>query len=297
MSMPFMVYPSDLYLTRYIKQQVTTFVLAINNFSTNYDLTVTIDDIDRIQKEYPEVTLFVIINKNIFNDELQALEDLLERLEERNIGGIFFYDLALLSIHQRRGFQTPLVWYQTHMVTNHRSCNFYFQEGVKYGVLSSEITVDEIVSIVRNTRMRLIVPILGYPVVAHSNRKLLTNFYHMQNKKETSSQLEIVEPVSKGVYEVKEDASGTTFYKGRLLNGTNALCLLKDEDVSYFYLNFWQVPNDQQVQILALYQTLLQEDLTEEERDALIKKSEEILKSDDTGFFFQKTIYKVKKHG
>ena len=123
-------------LSSYIKQKITNFLLPIKDFSVEYTNYYTIEQIRKFKEKYPDINIFVSINKNIQNSELKLLESTLLELDSMNLKGIFFYDLAILNLKQKLNLKTDLVWNQTHMVTNYRTCDYYYGRGVKYALLS-----------------------------------------------------------------------------------------------------------------------------------------------------------------
>ena len=56
-----------------------SFIIGLKDFSINYT-EFSLDEIKKIKKDYPNIELFVSINKNIFNNDLQVLEKNLEEL-------------------------------------------------------------------------------------------------------------------------------------------------------------------------------------------------------------------------
>ena len=140
-------------MLEYEKIGADAFIFALKDYSSGYANELTIDEIKEI-KEKTKCNIFVAINKNIFNDELPLLEKYMIELDKMKINGILFYDLAILSIRNRLGLKVPLVWNQTHMVTNYNTCNYFYNKGCEYGVFASEITLDEINEIKSKTKMK-----------------------------------------------------------------------------------------------------------------------------------------------
>ena len=108
-------------ILEYSKIGADSFIFGLKNYSSGYNNEITIEDIKEIREFYTG-ELFIAINKNIFNRELDELESIMKELDELNISGILFYDLSILSIKKRLGLSVPLVWNQTHMVTNYNTC-------------------------------------------------------------------------------------------------------------------------------------------------------------------------------
>lgn len=296
--MKLLVSPKEKDLSKRINQGVTSFLVGLTGFCTNCDCTFSLEELKKFRKEYPFIELFLIMNKNLFNQEIPVVEELLTELNSLSIHGIFFYDQAILSIHQRLHLKTPLVWNQTYMVTNYNTCNYYYQQGVEYGVLASEITLDEMLEIQEKSKMKLMATILGYPAMSHSNRKLLSNYFSFIQKEKEKKYYHITEPKKEHPYFLEEDSTGTSIYEGLLLNGTGPLFSLKEAGIAYGILVEKEIDDEKLDLIIPMYLEIMKKDhISDSEKEKYLQKSITILKSDYTGFFYRKTIYKVKRNG
>ena len=178
------------------------------------------------------------------------------------------------------------------MVTNYNTCNFYYNEGVKYGYLANEITLDEMIEIMNKSRMSFLVNIISHPVMAHSKRKLLTNYFKANNiKKEKDSYL--LKEKGNVNYIILEDDSGTTIRYGNIINGTKAIKSLIENSISYLVIDASYIDSNIIFKSLELL-FLLKNNLDTPRYQELLGKLEKILGA-DTGFFYKKTIYKVKR--
>jgi len=155
-----------------------SFIIGLKDFSINYQ-EYDIEEIKKLRKDYPNIELFVSINKNIFNSDLSKLEDNLIELNNLNINGILFYDLSVLSIVNNKKLSLPLVWAAEHMTTNYNTCNYYYDKSCQYVYLSSEITAQEIKEIKEKSKIKIICFFFGYPDVSFSKRKLLTIIFYI----------------------------------------------------------------------------------------------------------------------
>lgn len=165
---------NNLELEKYLKF-TNSFIIGLKNYSINY-YEASFDEIEKVLKKYPDIELFVSINKNIFNDDLDDLRYKLRSFAKLKIKGIMFYDISILSLVNDLHLDIPLVIHQEHMITNYNICNYYAEKGVQYAFLSTDITTDEIMEIREKTKINLIVFVAGNVIVTHSKRKLLTNY-------------------------------------------------------------------------------------------------------------------------
>lgn len=266
-------------------------ILALKGFSVQSPTTYTKEEIKTIVVENPNKEIFVSINKNIFNNELEELKEVLLYLDEINIQGIFFYDLAILQIKKELNLKTDLVWNQTYMVNNYKTCNYYHQKGVKYALLSKEITLEEILEIVSKSSITTMVEVVSFPSVAFSKRKLITNYYKDLNKKPKET-LTIVEKATSQEYQLIEDNNGTNFFLKSLTNATSVIKDLYSANVSYIIMREYGIDNH------------LFKELVKDTKDYIKGNCQDISYiykyqklGNNTNFFFKKTIYRVKKNG
>ncbi len=271
-------------ILEYEKIGANAFIFGLLNFSSGYHNELSIEEIKELRKTYTG-ELFIAVNKNMFNSELKELEDKLIELDKLDINGILFYDISVLSIHNRLKLKTPLVWNQTHMVTNYNTCNYYYDKGCTYGVIASEITLDEINEISKKTKMKLFVNVLGYQVMGYTRRSLLSNYFKSIGKEKKKDNYTIINNGEE--YIVKEEDKGNAFLFGKALNGSN---IIKDLDVDYIILNDYNFDKNTFNKALELYVSLVN---TKDDKYAIELDN---LVGENRGFFFTKTIYKVKKN-
>ena len=277
----------DKELSKYL-EFTDSFIIGLKDYSINY-FEVSINDIKEILNKYQNINLFISINKNIFNKDLNDLENKLKELSNLNIKGILFYDLSILSIVKRLNLKIDLVLHQTHLVTNYNICNFYNDLGVKYAYISTEITKDEIEEISNKTNILLMTYFIGHPIISHSKRKLVSNFYKYINK-DNNNEINIIKEKNKDTkYYIKENNHGTNILTYDILNGTKAFIDLK-EKIEYGILDTNLIDDNLFIEILSLYKNNLDNKIN---NDELVSKMEKLIGNYD-GFFYKSSIYKVK---
>lgn len=292
--MQYIVIPQNKQEIKYYQERgVNHFLFGLKNYSVHYP-ELSLEEIKELSKK---CELFIAMNKNIFNEELEEVEHLLIELGKVNIKGVFFYDLAILSIVRRRQLNLDLVWNQTHMVTNYNTCNYYFEKKVKYGLVANEITLEEIIEMKKKTKMQLIVQIMGYPSMSHSRRMLITNYFKSMGKVKAKAKYMLQDhPNHENNYFITEDKTGTSLFFGKIINGTKALPELIKNHLDYGLLDTSFIPTDISLQVLEIFNELKEKVEKEEmfDLDKYLEKTASLI-GDSTNFFYQKTIYKVKK--
>lgn len=251
-----------------VKEYVDAYLLPIKTFSINYLNTFTIEEIKEIKKLNKEI--FIIVNKNIHNNELKELEGTLKKIDKLNIQGIIFYDIAIVNLKQKLSLKTALVWAQEHLTTNYGTINYWQEKNVDYAYLSSELTKREIEEIRKNTKVKLFVNIFGYIPMFTSKRHLVNNYLETFGLKSYGKNTIFKEEKT---YPIVDTKNGTTVYSNYILNATNEE--FKTIDYLVFNSNF-----------------IDEKDFTEVLKNYKEKKTNKF--KIETGFLYKETIYKVK---
>lgn len=263
-------------------------ILAIKDYAVESNTYFTLDEIKNISDSFSG-EIFVKLNKNLMNDDIPFVKDILVQLDKMNITGVFFYDLAVLELKRELNLNIDLVWNQTHMVNNYKTCNYYYSKEVKYALLGKEITLDEILEIIDLSDITSMVEVVSKPSVAFSKRKLVSNYYKDMGI-DGSKEIIVNEKVSNLNFDIKEDSNGTVFFLDLITNGTSIIRDLYDNGCSYIIMREYGIDNFRE----------LVNDTMEYIKDSCSDLSY-VLKykklGDSTNFFFKKTIYRVKKNG
>lgn len=263
-------------------------ILPLEGFSVESKCFFTLEEIKSISSNV-KCEVFVKVNKNFMNEDIEGLKRVLLELDKCNISGIFFYDLAVLELKNELSLRVPLVWNQTHMVNNYKTCDYYYSKGVKYALLGKEITLEEIVEITTLSKISTMVEVVSKPSVAFSKRLLVTNYFKDLGK-EGDSSLTIHERGTDQDYELFENNDGTSFFLDIITNGTGVISDLYKACVPYIIMREYGIDCFKELLV----------DTMEYIKGKCVDKSyiEKYKKlGNSTNFFFRKTIYKVKKNG
>ena len=275
--MKILVVPTSTNIKKYEKN-AQAFLFGLKNFSYTTKINLNINQIKKI-KQQTDKEIFIKIDKNIFNKDLEKLKQNLIELDKLNINGIMFYDLSVMSIAKNLNLKTPLIWNQNYFVTNYKTCKYYEKEGIQGAVISSEITKEEILEIRKNTKLTLFVNIFGYQMMAFSKRKLITNYFKYLKKKNLKKKNYIIEKDKK--YRIIETQEGTIILSDKILNGIKYKQLFEDNNINYLILDQTMIKDRPFLKILDIINNNKQEEIP-------IKNTDEL-------FLNKKTIYKVKK--
>lgn len=261
-------------------------IIGIKDLSINNPAYFTIEETKRITEIIKNngKEIFVSLNKNMFNSDLELLEYTLLQLESLKLNGILYYDIAIVNMKKNLKLITPLVWSQEHLATNYETSNFWYSYGAKYTYLSAEITLEEINEIKKNAQGKIMVPIFGYLPMFVSRRHLVKNYLNTFKIKDDST-INYLEKEGK-IYPIIDSKDGTIAYSNKCLNGIKESL---EMNADYIVLNSFNINNATFKKIVDMYSIVNLSNVQEfkEEIDELIET--------DTGFLHKETIYKVKK--
>ena len=276
--------PSSLEQLKDIINDCDGIIIGLKDMSVNmpcYFSLIEIIEINKLLKENNK-ELFVSLNKNMHNKDLEYLKEVLTELEKLDINGILYYDISLVNLKQELNLNIDLVFSQEHATTNYATINYWYNMGANYTYLSNEITLNEILEIKNNTKCKLMVQVLGYIPMFVSERKLINNYLKYFNLNDNSKKY-YLEKENK-IYNVVENKDATILYSNSILNGIKELNILKENNVEYAILNSFQIEESIFKHILININTI--ED----------KEIDELLKNTTKGFLYTETVYKVKNY-
>lgn len=261
-------------------------LVGLKDMSVNMPDYFTLDEIKKIKNICKEknIEVFVALNKNMHTKDLEPLNNVLSTIDNLEINGIFYYDISLVKYKEELKFNTPLVWSQEHLTTNYATMNYWYSKDIKYTYVSSEITLDEIEMINKESNMNLIVPIFGYLPMFVSKRNLVNNYKDYFNLKDESFNYELEKEDRK--YPIDNNNLGTVVYSSSILNGLLEFEKLENLNISYVTLNSYRIPNDKFIQVASLFY----------KREYRSDEIDNMFSNTDKGFLYKETIYRVKKN-
>lgn len=272
------VIPSNKKMIYDLIDKVDGFIIGVNKLSVNLPCTFSIDEVITIIDDLniKNKDIFVSLNKNMHDKDLVLLKDVLLKLNEYKITGVMYYDISIVNLKNKLNLQYDLVWSQEHLTTSLATVNYWYDKGIKYTYLSSEITKREVIEIKDSTKSKLMVNIFGYIPMFTSGRHLVDN-YLKTFKKTKNNSLYYIEKEDK-TYPVIDNEEGTITYSDYVLNGLKEYDQL---DVDYMVFNSFLI-ND--------FEKII--DIVNNKES--YERINDIVKNNNDGFLYKETIYKVK---
>ncbi len=268
------------------------FIIGLKNLSVNLPYYFDMEQIKKIISicSKNKKDIFVSLNKNIHNIELNELTNSLKELAKLEITGLIFYDIAIVNLNLELNLNLKLIWNQEHLVTNYGTINYWSKKGVAASYLSSELTLEEILSIKEKTNCPLMMNVFGFIPMFTSKRPLVKNYLEKFSLKD-NSKINYLEKEENIYPIINEDV--TTVYSSKILNLLMEINDLSASCIDYFVFNSFNIDEAVFKEIILLFN-----DANKENVNVLFDRVNMLLNYNiDTGFLYKNTVYKVKKNG
>lgn len=270
---------NEKHLNKLLDDKIDAVLLSIENLSINSEYYISLNKLREILPKIKEKNkeVFISVNKIMHNYDIEELKICMQTLKELNVDKILFYDLSILSIADKLNITNKLVIYNEHSNASINSHKFYQSYGVDESLITSDITLEEINEIKKQTGIKLIVPVYGHIPIMYSRRYLLTNYFNHIKKQKTSPYYYFKQNEDK--YIIKEEAYGTAIYSGKIINLDEEYKKYQNTfDYIILYSNFIDA---------SIYDNTIKHYLNINDLDKFDNSYK--------GFAYTKTTYKVKK--
>lgn len=270
-----------------IIEHVDSIAVGLRDLSVNF-LELDLEQIEHILIDIHNQNkkLFVSLNKNMHNNDLENVRKALIKFEELRIDGIFYCDVGVLNIHRELKLQIPLVWSAEHLATNYNTINYWSKFNLSYVFLSNEITKEEVTVIKEHSKIPLIVQAFGYVPMYISKRHAIKNYLEHFKLKTDSKDFYIYKEEKK--YPILERKDNTEIYSYFILNAIEEYGTM---DVAYILLNGFKINIQFFLQVIDLFNNV-----NEKNKDEFKNKIDQLFDNTDLGFIYKEAIYQVKKN-
>jgi len=238
------------------KLGITNFLFPIADFSVGYN-TFTLKEIERIK-----CNAYLLINRILTDEDIDAFLKL--KLPD-NVKGLFIEDTGLF--YALKGTNLELINFQNHLNNNPKTINFWLNYFDSL-VLSTDITLEEVTTILDEAKKPLVAFTFGYPMVMYSRRHLVSNFLLHQGDT-IEDNLEVSLPNDK--FFLKENTYGTGVFTKNLLDARDEYDKIDEQNVKFYLYNGGFIDDENLI-------------------NALNGKE---LEGTDKGFLYKSTIYRI----
>ena len=171
--------------------------------------------------------VYIAINVMPHNEDFDKLQEYLLNLEKLKVDAIIVSDPGVLAIVKETIPKVRVHMGQQANVTNYNSANFWYNQGIKRIIVTSELSFDEINTIRAKTPLDLEIEafVHGPICISYSGRRLISSYLNGKDNVEyekDKKRYNLLEEKRQGeYYPVYEDEKGTFFFNSK------DLCMLK----------------------------------------------------------------------
>ena len=171
--------------------------------------------------------VYIAINVMPHNEDFDKLQEYLLNLEKLKVDGIIVSDPGVLAIVKETIPKVRVHMGQQANVTNYNSANFWYNQGIKRIIVTSELSFDEINTIRAKNPIYLEIEafVHGPICISYSGRRLISSYLNGKDNVEyekDKKRYNLLEEKRQGeYYPVYEDEKGTFFFNSK------DLCMLK----------------------------------------------------------------------
>lgn len=263
------------------------FILSIKSYAAKGASFFTSKQINEISSKYKNREIFLNFTKMFTDKEINSLKQYIKKINFENIDGILIGDIGLYYVFLKHNLENKLIYFPDTIITNTVEFNFFKKLNFLGCQIAKELTLDEILNISSKKLLKTFLIGHGYLSMFYSKRKLLTNFNKYYDKNynlKYNYNLSAKEPSRKDLnFPILEDMAGTYLYRPYVLHSFNVLDQLKNS-IDYFIIDGIFHNDEYIIDVLGQYQN------NNFDIENIEKKYEEKL---DTGFYYEKTIYKL----
>lgn len=279
----------------YVDHDIDGLIVGLEKYSENFNKLFNLSELEELVKKTNK-KIFVAFNKLYFNEDIDKVKDVINNIKDMDITGICFSDLGVLNILNDINYKGEIVWIGNHLGTNSNTINFLEKRGVTHALLSTEITIDEIIKIKKNTNIKIGTILYGYLNMATSSRKLLTNYFEYidQNKKEDTY---IIKDKIKNKDYFLVEKDNTNFFTNDVLNGIKFYPELLENGIDFIILDNFKLDKTNFSNVIEAFSSLR----SAPNDNNFINSLEKVVDSNTEsntfyGFLDKKTVYKVEDY-
>lgn len=229
--MNYLLLPNQKEIKKYKAYGFNFFILPLKDYSIGFDVYYDVNEINKLSEEN---NIYIMINKFIHSNELENIKNIINNINLSNIKGIFIEDLSLISFLPKE----KVILYQSHMINNYKSINYFKDLGISNIVITNELTIDEIKEIRENTKSKLYYFFISKNILMYSRRTLVSNYLSHYNLSGNNKYI-IKEKISKKELIIKEEDKSTTISNNDLFVGNK---YIEDfNNIDYLIINLTNI--------------------------------------------------------
>lgn len=146
-------------------------------FTSGYDLTRSqMRDLVAYSHKYNK-KVYVAIDDFVSESDRIALFEYFDFVASLEPDGIYYHDMALLDAAKKYGILNKMIYDGKTIICNSLETAFYLNTGIDSLVIARELTLEEIMPIVKMNPGKIDMQIFGHIRMSYTKRKFLTNYF------------------------------------------------------------------------------------------------------------------------
>lgn len=194
--------------------QVDGWIVNIKNLSCYYDVDYQLEELKKIIEAIHNNNQKVYINakKIIHEENIIEIIDIIKKLECLTVDYYFYSDVAFFEIAEELNIKHKLIYQVNTYMTNSQDIEIMISENSNV-VISTEISKEEIVNIIKNIQKPLYLHSFGYYPIFHSRRELITNYQKYRGiPLDINKNYDVVEELRNSHYPIEQNENGMVIY-------------------------------------------------------------------------------------
>ncbi len=169
----------------YIKSGVDAIVVGAKGLASRLPVLVDVKTLsDLVTKVNKQMKIYVEINQFIHEDRLDVLQTYLKDIHTLEIDAILFQDFAVVQTLKELGSTIHCHYQPETLNTNYATMNVLKHYGISRFSIARELSKEEMVDIAKYADVETELQCHGVMYVAHSRRKLLSNYLDFEGLKD-----------------------------------------------------------------------------------------------------------------
>ncbi len=273
-------------------EHVENIILGNSDFGLRNSYEFSLEEISKLSDV--NAKLWVMVNKLMHKSDVDKLTEYLPKLQDHNIFGVIFSDLAVFETVKNNNLSLELMYGTETSITNNSFTEFAHDFGI-YGVeLAKEISLEKITSIAKHKKSVVSINVHGYIYMYQSVRKMITNYGALQNKT-FDNQAYLYDEERDLYYPIVEDNQGTHVLASHDICLIQKLDEIVNTEVDFLKIDGFLYDQDVYFEIVKLYDEVLTK-LSEGSEFNLREYFKQIktIASDkkfNTGFLYKETMF------
>ena len=204
-------------------KKCSNFLLPHPTYSCSIVHSFTKDTLDDTIKTYKDKSLSLLIDKIIYESELEDLTKEIKEYKEKGIKYFFYSDLAVFTILKNLNLEDSGVYYNPTKITSLIEAEAYYKTLQSPLYITPKVDVKDLETISKDIPICYL--LYGYRYLFYSKRKLITDFkdeYSLDIKPDYTL-YNLKEATREELLPTYEDANGTFIYTSKPIDNFNQI--------------------------------------------------------------------------